>query len=154
VNPEYANVIGNIVYTGGTFDLLHPGHLYLLAQCRAIAGAKGKVVVSLNTDEFVREYKRIETTHRYEARREMLLGLRDVDLVVRNVGGADSKYAIEVVGPDIVAIGEDWKERDYFAQMQFTQAWLDARRIRLVYLRLLPNISATQIRNSLRLLSG
>src|SRR5438105_3578943 len=48
---------GMIVYTGGTFDLIHTGHLYLLRQCRSLAGPAGVVVVSLNTDEFVLEYK-------------------------------------------------------------------------------------------------
>ena len=37
------------VYTGGTFDLFHRGHLEFLKSISQI----GDVVVSLNTDEFV-----------------------------------------------------------------------------------------------------
>jgi len=42
-----------VVYTGGTFDLFHAGHSRFLARCAQL----GDVVVSLNTDEFIEEYK-------------------------------------------------------------------------------------------------
>jgi glycerol-3-phosphate cytidylyltransferase len=42
-----------VVYTGGTFDLFHSGHVNLLRRCSEI----GTVVVSLNTDEFIEKYK-------------------------------------------------------------------------------------------------
>ena len=37
--------MGQIVYTGGTFDLIHSGHVRFLQACRKIAGEQGKVVV-------------------------------------------------------------------------------------------------------------
>jgi cytidyltransferase-like protein len=46
-----------IVYTGGTFDLFHAGHAFLLSQCRKLAGPDGKVVIALNTDQFTASYK-------------------------------------------------------------------------------------------------
>ncbi len=42
----------NVIYTGGTFDLFHSGHVNLLKRCREVAG-NGLVVVSLNTDDFI-----------------------------------------------------------------------------------------------------
>ena len=47
----------SIVYTGGTFDLFHSGHVNLLKRCKDLAGDWGSVVVSLNTDEFIQQYK-------------------------------------------------------------------------------------------------
>ena len=44
-----------VLYTGGTFDLPHYGHLNFLKQCSKIAD---EVVVSLNTDAFIYEYKK------------------------------------------------------------------------------------------------
>jgi cytidyltransferase-like protein len=46
-----------IVYTGGTFDLFHSGHVNLLMRCKEIAGLEGKVVVGLNSDAFVQRFK-------------------------------------------------------------------------------------------------
>ena len=47
----------NIIYTGGTFDLFHSGHVNLLKRCREVAGQEGKVVVALNTDDFIFQFK-------------------------------------------------------------------------------------------------
>jgi D-beta-D-heptose 7-phosphate kinase/D-beta-D-heptose 1-phosphate adenosyltransferase len=45
---------GRLVATGGCFDLLHPGHLSLLRQARALGDA---LVVCVNSDESVRRRK-------------------------------------------------------------------------------------------------
>jgi rfaE bifunctional protein nucleotidyltransferase chain/domain/rfaE bifunctional protein kinase chain/domain len=45
---------GRLVATGGCFDLLHPGHLSLLRQARALGDG---LVVCLNSDESVRRLK-------------------------------------------------------------------------------------------------
>lgn len=127
------------VYTGGTFDLLHAGHLELLAVCRQLAGDRGRVVVSLNTDDFVERYKGAPPVRTWAERAETLRALRDVDLVVANTGGEDSRVALDVVGPDLVAIGDDWldpgdDERRYHQQLGLDQDWLDERGMRIVYI--------------------
>lgn len=131
-----------IVYTGGTFDLFHAGHVRFLQRCSEF----GSVVVSLNTDEFIQEYKGKPPVISYADRREVLLSCRYVERVVPNLGGADSKPAIEVVDPDWVIIGSDWARRDYYKQMGFTQDWLDARGIGLAYLPYTQGISSTIIK--------
>lgn len=133
------------VYTGGTFDLFHHGHANLLRQCYKI----GRVVVSLNTDEFIKEYKGKPPVMTYEEREKALLSCRWVDEVVPNTGGADSKPAIESVKPDFIVVGSDWAKKDYYAQMQFTQEWLDERDITLLYVPYTLNISTTEIKNRL-----
>lgn len=122
-----------ITYTGGTFDVLHIGHLELLAACRQMAGPGGRVVVALNTDEFVARYKNRATIQRYEEREEVLRSLRDVDLVVKNAGDEDSRIAIEVVQPDVIVIGDDWRDKDYLGQLGLTQEWLAERGLWIEY---------------------
>jgi glycerol-3-phosphate cytidylyltransferase len=131
-----------LVYTGGTFDLFHAGHVAFLQRCAEFGG----VVVALNTDEFIEAYKGKPPVISYEDRRRVLLACRYVDRVVPNVGGADSKPAIEMVSPDMVVIGSDWAKKDYYAQMQFTQDWLDERGIGLAYLPYTIGISSTAIK--------
>jgi glycerol-3-phosphate cytidylyltransferase len=131
-----------IVYTGGTFDLFHAGHAAFLARCAAF----GDVVVALNTDEFIAAYKGKPPVCTYVEREAVLLACRYVDRVLPNYAAADSRPAIEVVAPDVIAIGSDWARRDYYAQMGFDQDWLDARGIGLLYLPYTPGISTTLLK--------
>ena len=136
----------NVVYTGGTFDLFHSGHVNLLRRCREIAGEKGIVVVSLNTDDFIEKYKGKPPIINQEDRKEVLLACKYVDHVVMNIGGEDSTVAIDLVNPNYVVIGSDWAKKDYYTQMGFTQEWLDERGIGLAYVPYTQSISTTNIK--------
>lgn len=133
-----------VLYTGGTFDIFHYGHVNFLRQCKAIAD---EVVVSLNTDEFIWSYKKKYPILSYSEREQSLLGCRYVDRVVKNVGCEDSKPAILQVSPQIIAIGDDWAKKDYYAQMRFTPEWLAENVIVLVYVPYTRGISSTELRS-------
>lgn len=134
--------MGLKVYTGGTFDLFHSGHVAFLKRCAEV----GSVTVSLNTDEFIAAYKGRPPVMSFAERKAVLLGCKYVDSVVANVGGADSRIAIELAQPDIIIIGSDWARRDYYAQMQFDQDWLDKRGIGLAYIPYTQGISTTELK--------
>jgi len=139
--------MGLRLYTGGTFDLFHAGHVEFLRRCTQVAD---EVIVSLNADQFIERYKGKPPVMRYRERREVLNACRYVDGVVLNTGGADSKPSIENVKPDIIAIGSDWARKDYHAQMQFDQDWLDERNISLMYIPYTDGISSTDIKARLK----
>lgn len=141
-------VLSELVYTGGTFDLFHWGHVKFLERCANF----GPVVVSLNTDEFIGEYKGQLPVMTFSERKSALLGCRFVDRVIENTDGQDSKTAIDEVGPSVLAIGSDWARRDYYEQMSFSQQWLDDREIALVYIPYTPGVSSTEIKK--RMSSG
>lgn len=141
--------MGLKVYTGGTFDLFHSGHVNFLKRCQDIAGINGCVVIALNTDEFIFQYKKNKPILSYEQRKDVLQSCRYVDKVVENCGGADSKPAIEKCKPDVIAIGSDWARKDYYKQMQFDQDWLDERNISLIYIPYTKGISSTFIKGLL-----
>jgi glycerol-3-phosphate cytidylyltransferase len=138
-----------VVYTGGTFDLFHAGHVNFLKRCKEIAGELGSVVVSLNTDEFIKEYKGKPPIVSFSDRMAVLKACKYVDQVIANSGGADSKPTILQVNPNIVAIGSDWAKKDYYKQMQFTQDWLDDKDISLIYIPYTKGISSTEIKTRL-----
>jgi glycerol-3-phosphate cytidylyltransferase len=131
-----------LVYTGGTFDLFHSGHVNLLRKCNQL----GDVTVALNTDEFIESYKGKPPVMSYEERKAVLEACRYVSAVVPNEGGADSTITISDVEPDIIAIGSDWARRDYYKQMGFTQDWLDERGISLIYIPYTNGISTTNLK--------
>lgn len=138
--------MGLKVYTGGTFDLFHSGHVELLRRCAEF----GSVTVALNTDEFIEQYKGRKPVMNYEEREAVLLGCRWVDNVMPNLGGADSRITLDVAQPDLIVIGSDWAVRDYHTQMGFDQAWLDSRGIGLCYVPYSKGISTTLIKSRLR----
>lgn len=136
-----------IVYTGGTFDLFHAGHVDLLRRCSLLAE---QVVVSLNTDEFVAQYKGRAPINTYEEREAVLRACRYVYSVVPNSGGADSKPAILKIQPDYIVIGSDWAEKDYYKQMGFGQKWLDDQNITLVYVPRKRKLSSTEVKSRVK----
>ncbi len=137
-----------IVYSGGTFDGLHVGHLELLAACRELAGPDGRVVVSLNRDEFIVRYKRRAPVQSYAVREELVRACRFVDLVVCNIGDEDSRTAIEVVQPDVIAIGSDWQDKDYYGQLGLTADWLAARGLWVEYVPRTRGVSSSAMRGA------
>jgi len=142
--------MGLRVYTGGTFDMFHVGHLNLLKRCHEIAGISGQVIVSLNTDEFIEKYKGKKPIVPYEDRKEILKSCRYVDSVMENYGGADSKESILTAQLiDVIAIGSDWARKDYYKQMGFDQDWLDEQNISLIYIPYTKGISSTLLKRKI-----
>jgi glycerol-3-phosphate cytidylyltransferase len=142
--------MGLRVYTGGTFDLFHVGHLNLLKRCHEIAGWTGQVIVSLNTDEFVYKYKGKNPVIPYQDRKAILESCKYVDSVMENYGQEDSKESILLAQLiDVVAIGSDWARKDYYKQMNFDQDWLDSQRISLIYIPYTSGISSTKIKEKI-----
>lgn len=142
--------MGLNVYTGGTFDMFHIGHLNLLKRCNEIAGISGQVIVSLNTDEFIEKYKGKKPIVSYEDRKAILESCKYVDCVIENYGGSDSKESIlsaQIV--DVIAIGSDWARKDYYKQMGFDQDWLDEQGISLIYIPYTKGISSTLLKTKI-----
>jgi glycerol-3-phosphate cytidylyltransferase len=141
--------LGLRVYTGGTFDLFHAGHVAFLKRCQEIAGIAGQVIVSLNTDSFIQEYKNKQPVCNDQERYDVIASCKYVNQVIWNSGGTDSKPAILSVQPDVIAIGSDWALKDYYKQMDFEQSWLDKLNISLIYIPYTHGISSTEIKTRL-----
>lgn len=131
-----------IVYVGGTFDCLHPGHLNLLRQ----ADQLGTVVVGLNSDEFATRYKR-KPIFTYEERKAMLEATRYVAFVLPNEADEDSKPAILRSRARYVVHGDDWVGESLMLQMGLTMEWLDSHGLVLIHIPYTPGISTSDIIN-------
>jgi len=94
-----------IGFTNGVFDLLHPGHVKLLAQARA---ACDRLVVGLNSDASVTRLKGpTRPVQNAQSRAEVLAALEAVDLVV--IFEQDTpRELIGEVKPTVLVKGSDY----------------------------------------------
>ncbi len=104
---EWRNAGKRVVFTNGCFDLLHAGHVALLAQARSEGD---RLVVGLNTDRSVRLLKGNNRPVVAETNRaQVLAGLACVDAVV--LFDEETPYRlIETVRPDVLVKGSDYSE--------------------------------------------
>jgi len=96
-----------IVYTVGTFDLLHVGHLALLNHCKTLGDI---LVVGVASDEVVNLYKPNVPVVPLEQRVEMLEALSCVD-IVRPYHELEYVSGCKAVNVDIFVVGEDWGKK-------------------------------------------
>lgn len=98
-----------IVFTNGCFDILHPGHVDLLARARKLGT---KLVVGLNSDESVRKIKGAgHPFQNQDDRKAVLLGLDSVDEVII-FEELTPETLIGNIKPDVLVKGGDWKPEE------------------------------------------
>lgn len=94
-----------IVFTNGCFDLLHPGHIRLLARARKLGDI---LIVALNSDDSVRRLKgEKRPILNVKERLEVMSALASVDLVTV-FDEETPQQIIEDVVPDVLVKGGDW----------------------------------------------
>ncbi len=95
-----------IVFTNGCFDLLHVGHVRLLAAARE---AGDVLIAAVNSDASVKRLKGADRPLVSEAARaEVLAALEAVDLVTIFDEETPAEL-IAAIEPDVLVKGGDWK---------------------------------------------
>jgi glycerol-3-phosphate cytidylyltransferase len=98
-----------LIYTVGTFDLLHVGHLALLEYCKTLGNV---LAVGVGSDDVVSSYKPNMPVIPLNQRMEMLKALRCVD-IVRPYHELEYVSGCKELKPDIFVIGEDWGNKKH-----------------------------------------
>ena len=119
-----------IVYTLGTFDLLHVGHLALLEYCKSLGDT---LAVGVASDRVVNSYKPNVPVIPLQERMEMLKALRCVDIV-------RPYYALEYIS------GCKALCADIFA----VESYLRSAGKQINQVRYNPRTSSTQIKRKVR----
>ena len=110
------------IFVNGTFDLLHPGHLSLLAWAKSLGDY---LVVGIDSDDRVREKKgSTRPIYNQTDRGIMLVSLSAVDEVRYFDSDESLENLVKEVKPDIIVVGSDWKGKTiigsyYAAELKF-----------------------------------
>jgi rfaE bifunctional protein nucleotidyltransferase chain/domain len=133
---------GQIVFTNGVFDLLHPGHIDLLIGARRTGDL---LVVGLNSDDSVRRLKGPDRPARSQAERAYVLAaLAMVDVVI--VFSEDTPLEIiTAIRPDVLVKGGDYSESTIVGARE-VRAWGG----KVAIIPLTPGQSTTSIIQRLR----
>ena len=92
-----------IVYIGMSADLIHQGHLNIIAEGRKL----GKVIIGLLTDEAIASYKRLPLIA-FDERKLIVENMKGVEKVVPQ-STLDYVPNLKEIKPDYVVHGDDWK---------------------------------------------
>ena len=92
-----------IVFAGGVFDIIHPGHIHTLNAAKKLGDV---LVVVVATDKTAIKLKKRNPLHNQDQRKVLVEALSMVDLcVIGNEG--DMFKTVDLIKPDIIALGYD-----------------------------------------------
>ena len=93
------------VFTNGCFDILHPGHVYILQECRKHGDL---LIVGLNSDDSIKRLKgESRPYHKFNDRANVLAALECVDYIIE-FSKDTPKELIETLTPKILIKGGDY----------------------------------------------
>ena len=128
-----------IGYTQGVFDMFHIGHLKLINRAAEYCE---KLIVGVNSDTLVKDYKKKTTVICENDRAEIIRNLKAVDQV-EIVTTLDKVALWKLFQFEAIFIGDDWKGNARWAQ---TEKDLKPFGVDVVYLPHTPQISSTLLR--------
>ena len=100
----------SIVWTNGTFDILHPGHIKLFKVAKELGDM---VIVGTDTDEKIKKDKGSDRPINDLCYRvAMLEAIKYIDAVHTFDTRSELEGLIQMYNPDILLIGDDWRYGD------------------------------------------
>lgn len=126
------------VFTSGSFDLFHIGHLNILERSAALGD---ELIVGVSTDELIQHYKGMPPIIPFEQRMRIVSSLKCVAKVVKQVKLTEVAQLKEE-DIDIVTIGDDW-ENKYLEGLEWMKQQPGKK---VVYFPYTPGVSTTNIK--------
>jgi len=120
--------------TFGAYELFHIGHLNLIKQAKRLCD---KLIVCVSDDEYIKVKKGHDSRIILKHRKEIILSLRQVDIVAIQSLDFGKKKLVKQYSPDVIFVGGDWTPET------FTGEGLG---IPVVYLDRTEDISSTLLR--------
>lgn len=105
-----------VVYTSGTFDMLHINHLRMLEYARGLGDV---LIVGVNTDELVASYKS-DPIIPFQERIALMRAIKGPDVVIPQ-HSLDHRDKVAKLHFDVFVIGDDWAGKyDYLTALGVT----------------------------------
>lgn len=128
-----------VVFAGGVFDIIHPGHIHTLTAAKRLGDV---LVVVVATDKTAKRMKKRVPLHAQAQRRDLVGALSMVDACI--VGDeSDIFVTVEKVKPEVIALGYDQVHQEKFITDGCRRINLDVRVARLQ--SPVPEISSSKI---------
>lgn len=130
-----------VVYTAGSWDLLHFGHLNILQKAKKLGDY---LIVGVSTDDMVKSYKQLKPIVSYKDRVSLIKELKCVDEVIPQIRFFDITQ-LQQYHIDIIVLGDDWKNKS-FPELN---RCLDALHIKMVYVPYTKRLSTSSIKRKI-----
>jgi choline-phosphate cytidylyltransferase/glycerol-3-phosphate cytidylyltransferase len=101
-----------VVYTSGTFDMLHANHIKMIEYARALGDI---LIIGVNTDELVESYKSTPIIP-FDERISLVKALKYPDIVIPQ-HSLNHMDKVDKLHFDVFVVGDDWAGKyDYLKE--------------------------------------
>ena len=129
------------VFTSGSFDLFHVGHLNILEKSAALGD---ELIVGVSTDELIEHYKGMKPIIPFEQRVRIVESIKCVTKVVKQTKLTEIAQ-LQRENIDVVTIGDDWKGK-YLEGLEWMKQQPGKK---VVYFPYTPGVSTTKIKTDI-----
>ena len=108
-----------IVWANGCFDVLHRGHFEMLKYAKSLGDY---LIVGIDSDKKVKKDKGHERPfNNVDDRKFALESIKYVDRVLIFNSRAELEHLIQLLEPDYMVIGSDWKGKEVVGEQHCTE---------------------------------
>lgn len=130
-----------IIYTSGTYDLFHYGHLNILLKAKKLGDY---LIVGVSTDKLIKKYKGLKPVISYNDRVAIIKEMKCVDKVLKQSAFFDIKQ-LKKYNINSIVLGSDWENKE-FPELKNIIKKLN---IEMIYLPYTKHLSTSKIKKQI-----
>jgi glycerol-3-phosphate cytidylyltransferase len=130
-----------VIYSAGSFDLCHFGHLNILLKAKKLGDY---LIVGVSTDRLISKYKGLKPIVCYRDRVAIIKAFKCVDKVIKQEKFFDVKQ-LKQYNISTIVLGDDWKDKS-FSELE---KCLKELNIKMVYVPYTKRLSTSKIKEKI-----
>ena len=134
------------IATFGVFDIIHPGHVEFLEECKALIKDSSLIVVIARDSNLLREKKKPVLGE--EERRYIVQSLKSVDKAILGNEGSDKLKIVEDIKPDTIVLGYDQPFDEKQLEKELEKRGM---KVQIIRLKKYGNINSSSIKKKMKL---